>query len=205
MEGFPLKMLEFWSMKYENAPTCSNMFHQKQKNTQAIWPKKRKNARFLIQVVNFQDTLEVMNNLAKLLQVPWMAGCCILCFWCFLGPYEPFGTKKVQVYSVYLCNKHINIVVLYFSCICCRQYVVSPIRISCYIYYPQNQPPSSPFFSISCDLQGARQNGGSGAYLSACLGRLWREVGCTTSAYLDVDEQSGRLGKTGSWREVMWW
>ena len=76
---------------------------------------------------------------------------------------------------------------------------------------PKISPLHRLFFSISCDLQGARQNGGSGAYLSACLGRLWREVGSTTSAYLDVDEQSGRLGKTG-WREVMvkldeksWW
>lgn len=76
---------------------------------------------------------------------------------------------------------YINII-SFFALVAENVVFFSPIRI-CY--------------SKISPLQGARQNGGGGAYLSACLGRLRREVGCTTSAYLDIDEQFGRLGKTG--------
>ena len=91
-------------------------FHQKQKKKKGMdlaETKKGKARQFLIQVKNFQDTLEVMNNLAKLLQVPWMgiAGSCFIDV--FVGiPYDPFGTQKVQVYSVYLRNMYV-----FFSCI----------------------------------------------------------------------------------------
>lgn len=126
-----------------------------------------------------------MNNLAKLLQVPWMgiAGSCFIDV--FVGiPYDPFGTQKVQVYSVRIFAEQTYINIISFSCICCRKCVV-------FFSHPNLLPQKS------APSKGTRQNGGGGAYLSACLGRLWREVGCTTSAYLDLDEQLGRLGKTG--------
>ena len=79
-KDFPSKCLSFevWSMIM-----FSMQFHQKQKKKKGMdlaETKKRKARQFLIQVENFQDTLEVMNNLAKLLQVPWMgiAGSCFI-------------------------------------------------------------------------------------------------------------------------------
>lgn len=100
-------------MKYENVFHAVPPKTEEKKGNGFGRNKKRKARQFLIQVENFQDTLEVMNNLAKLLQVPWMgiAGSCFIDV--FVGiPYDPFGTQKVQVYSVYLRNMYV-----FFSCI----------------------------------------------------------------------------------------
>lgn len=102
-----------WVLKYLVWKCVPYISTKNRKKREWIWPKKKRKTRhFLIQVENFQDTLEVMNNLAKLLQVPWM-GIAGSFFGCFVGIPNHLAPRRyryiryIYVICVQVCFFHI--------------------------------------------------------------------------------------------------